>query len=238
MELKSQILVLFNNDEIALKICISFLLFMFCLFIKDIRSSSSDSQVIFTFGILGTFVGITLGLLRFDSQDIKNSIPLLLAGLKTSFFTSIWGMILVIIIEFKNKTKRKELRPQSQSEYLSEIYKLLEETTSTSEKLYGLLRPGLEQLIKSIVVGNNESKKGFKSMESTLQGISQNIAEGASNALVGALENTMKDFNKNLKEIFGQNFQQLNDACLEMIKWQKEYKVQINQGIENLNSMR
>ena len=237
MGLIPQVLEYFNNDKISFGITVGFILFMIYFLRKDIISSLDYSQVIFTLGILGTFFGITYGLFHFETQDIEKSIPTLLAGLKTSFITSIWGMGSVIIIELRNKNKRKELRPQSQSEYLSEIYKLLEETTSTSEKLYGFLRPGLEQLIKSIEVGNNESKKGFKSMESTLQGISKNIAEGASNALVGALEITMQDFNKNLKESFGQNFQQLNDACLEMIKWQKEYKVQINQGIENLNSI-
>ena len=44
-------------------------------------------------GVLGTFWGITAGLLAFDSGDLDKSIPGLLDGLKTAFFTSLAGMI-------------------------------------------------------------------------------------------------------------------------------------------------
>lgn len=46
-----------------------------------------------TLGVLGTFLGITLGLLCFNTQDLTTSIPELLEGLKTAFFTSLAGMI-------------------------------------------------------------------------------------------------------------------------------------------------
>ena len=43
--------------------------------------------------MLGTFFGITMGLIAFDSGDLDKSIPGLLDGLKTAFFTSLAGMI-------------------------------------------------------------------------------------------------------------------------------------------------
>ena len=46
-----------------------------------------------TMGVLGTFLGITLGLLCFNTEDLPTSIPQLLEGLKTAFFTSLAGMI-------------------------------------------------------------------------------------------------------------------------------------------------
>ena len=46
-----------------------------------------------TLGVLGTFYGITVGLLAFDTGDLDKSIPGLLDGLKTAFFTSLAGMI-------------------------------------------------------------------------------------------------------------------------------------------------
>lgn len=46
-----------------------------------------------TLGVLGTFFGITMGLIAFDSGDLDKSIPGLLDGLKTAFFTSLAGMI-------------------------------------------------------------------------------------------------------------------------------------------------
>ncbi len=50
-------------------------------------------SLVSTLGVLGTFIGITVGLCNFDTADLDNSIPLLLSGLKTAFFTSIAGMI-------------------------------------------------------------------------------------------------------------------------------------------------
>ena len=50
-------------------------------------------SMISTLGVLGTFAGITIGLLYFDTEDLDASIPILLSGLKTAFFTSLAGMI-------------------------------------------------------------------------------------------------------------------------------------------------
>lgn len=50
-------------------------------------------SIISTLGVLGTFIGITKGLIAFDTQNLNFSIPDLLSGLKTAFFTSLLGMI-------------------------------------------------------------------------------------------------------------------------------------------------
>ena len=50
-------------------------------------------SLISTLGVLGTFAGITMGLYYFDTGNLTASIPLLLSGLKTAFFTSLAGMV-------------------------------------------------------------------------------------------------------------------------------------------------
>ena len=50
-------------------------------------------SLVSTCGVLGTFIGITIGLIGFDTADIAGSIPTLLGGLSTAFFTSLGGMI-------------------------------------------------------------------------------------------------------------------------------------------------
>jgi len=47
-------------------------------------------------GILGTFIGIVIGLMHFDPSDIDSSIALLLGGLQTAFMTSLLGMAAAI----------------------------------------------------------------------------------------------------------------------------------------------
>lgn len=49
-------------------------------------------SIVSTLGVIGTFLGITLGLTKFDPQKIDESIPTLLEGLKTAFYTSLAGM--------------------------------------------------------------------------------------------------------------------------------------------------
>lgn len=46
-----------------------------------------------TMGVLGTFIGIYMGLHSFDVNNISVSVPGLLEGMKTAFLTSIVGMI-------------------------------------------------------------------------------------------------------------------------------------------------
>ena len=50
-------------------------------------------SLISTLGVLGTFLGITIGLLAFNEGDLTQSIPELLNGMKTAFFTSLAGMV-------------------------------------------------------------------------------------------------------------------------------------------------
>ena len=43
-------------------------------------------------GVLGTFVGIFVGLYNFDANDLEHSVPLLIDGMKLAFSTSIAGL--------------------------------------------------------------------------------------------------------------------------------------------------
>jgi hypothetical protein len=61
---------------------------------------SYAATLLTTLGILGTFIGIVVGLLDFDPNDLDKSIPSLLAGLKTAFITSLVGMFFSILFKF------------------------------------------------------------------------------------------------------------------------------------------
>ena len=63
--------------------------------------------VLTTAGILGTFIGISIGLVNFDPADIKASIPQLLDGLKIAFLTSIIGIIASIALKITQAAKKK-----------------------------------------------------------------------------------------------------------------------------------
>jgi RsiW-degrading membrane proteinase PrsW (M82 family) len=70
-----------ENENIAV-ISITFLL-MFWLFWKDLSSYKSDNHqdfksILVSTGVLGTFIGIFIGLLGFDSYSVADSVPKLL----------------------------------------------------------------------------------------------------------------------------------------------------------------
>ena len=65
-----------------------------------------------TLGILFTFLGIAIGLYKFDastSESIEKSIPELMNGLKTAFLVSIFGVALLVVFSFWTNIKRKKL---------------------------------------------------------------------------------------------------------------------------------
>jgi flagellar motor component MotA len=67
-------------------------------------------------GILGTFVGIVVGLIGFDVNAIDASIGTLLAGLKTAFITSLVGILLAILFkaaETSGLLRRKQVETRS-----------------------------------------------------------------------------------------------------------------------------
>ncbi len=75
-----------------------------------------SATLLTSLGILGTFIGIVVGLLDFNAEDIDGSIALLLAGLKTAFITSLVGMSASIIFKVLgtfsvfNQTEETELQ--------------------------------------------------------------------------------------------------------------------------------
>ena len=80
-------------SEIVLNpINIVFIVMIFILGVIDQVTKKDLKSQIVSLGVLGTFVGIFIGLQNFNPQDIMNSVNEILVGLKTAFFTSIVGM--------------------------------------------------------------------------------------------------------------------------------------------------
>ena len=85
-------------------VCLSIIVIAFIVFLiivlkfKNSEKLEANRRIIeyfptliSTLGVLGTFWGITKGLMAFDTSDLDKSIPGLLDGLKTAFFTSLAG---------------------------------------------------------------------------------------------------------------------------------------------------
>lgn len=74
-----------------------FVLVLFILLAYDLLLHTYSKAWYPTIGMFGTFLGIFLGLMDFDTVNIENSLPVLLDGLKIAFLTSIAGLVFSII---------------------------------------------------------------------------------------------------------------------------------------------
>ena len=78
----------------------------------NLRMLDSVSGTLVGLGLLGTFIGLTIGIFSFNSQgadNINKSIQGLLAGMGTAFSTSLIGMFTSIVYTFIDKALRHRL---------------------------------------------------------------------------------------------------------------------------------
>ena len=229
------------NDNVSFYIFFVVVILMILLTVWQLKNNNKKFKTtIFTLGIFGTFTGIAWGLYNFDPNNIDNSISQLLGGLKTAFYTSIAGMIFTIILNIRDTIMGTQ-ETANKSEGLEQNNIL----SSDSELKF--FKSNIKEINKHLKENNDFNisktdffhkllKNQFNKIDKSINNLIESIAQGASKAIVESLEKTLRDFNDNLKENFGENFNQLNQSCSKIIDWQEEYKEQVEQGTEHLKS--
>ena len=90
----------FNVEDISLK------------YKLNLRMMETSSGTLVGLGLLGTFLGLTVGIINFDSsnsENIQESIQGLLGGMGTAFSTSLLGMAFSILFTIFDKRWRNKL---------------------------------------------------------------------------------------------------------------------------------
>lgn len=197
-------------------------------------------------GILGTFIGIIIGLLNFNTESIDASIPVLLGGLKTAFITSIVGMFFAILLNgldaFFFANKRRLLEDNTPASVTPEhIHQELKEQNKHLVKLISGMSGSEEgSIIAQIKLLRNEISDASRAQISNhsnfsnklweqLQQFADLMAKGATEQIIDALRQVIIDFNNNLTEQFGENFKALDTSVKKLVDWQENYKNQVEQ---------
>lgn len=256
---------LINNNLIvgitALMIILFFIDFL-SYFVASKRHRDFKS-ILVSIGVTGTFIGVFLGLLGFDSSDISGSVPKLLDGLKIAFITSIIGMGLAIFLSIIQKFKGGD-NEEDEIVILNNIHKRLEKLDDITDKLSLLedVKKHTENLlftntklesidanikivskdisnVKDELKANQRDlfsflKDKLSEIDNSLKEAVKSLSEGATEEIIKALEGVIQDFNNNLTDQFGDNFKQLNEAVLNMIEWQDNYKNSVEMFEEQL----
>ena len=205
----------------------------------------SAPMALTSIGILGTFVGIFVGLLDFNVRDIDASVPALLAGLKIAFVTSILGMSGAILFKIFQSAFPVAEGPSGVS--ADEIYEVLTDIRGDAQQFNADGKQALDKIRSSIageedsslltqvqklrttiIDGNSELKEvtrsGLELLIREFQTFAETMAENNSKALIEALEEVMRDFNAKINEQFGDNFKRLNEAVEALLEWQDKYR--------------
>jgi len=180
-------------------------------------------------GIFGCFLGIALGLLEFDTRNIQESVPNLLAGIKTSFWASVFGIGGALTIKTRYLlVGAPRLRPGTAMQGatiddLAALLKLLQQSLAGKED---------STLLSQVKLLRQEIGDGLSALNSSLENYMERMADNNSKALIEALKEVIRDFNAKINEQFGDNFKQLNYAVERILVWQEAYRQQMAEMID------
>ena len=160
-------------------------------------------------GVIGTFAGICIGLADFNSNEIEKSVPLLLQGLKTAFWTSLIGTSLAVFFNvwysFKDK---KDVDDEDDEIPLLKLQ--IKELQAISEKFNSFLDNQIinNDSLKNLTdfFNNNENKnlKKFEEIKDELKVLNKkqektNNFYESSLLKLGILDELNKKFDKNIE---------------------------------------
>lgn len=197
---------------------IFFGLFMLGLFIYSCikiflrpKESTTIPNLIAAIGIIGTFAGIFMGLLDFDTTKLDDSIPKLLDGMKTAFATSLIGLVLSNILKciqsgnIKREAKKlgKDNSDISLEKIASLMFDIKETIVNSNLELVSSIRDIKENTIKT----SEENQIAMKSLVEELVGDKEE-------SLVGQMKNLRKS----------------------LVKAQDEAQERLNSGLEKMGT--
>ena len=105
-------------------------------------------SIISTLGVLGTFLGITRGLVSFNTATLDMSIPILLDGLKTAFFTSLLGMTGSLILNRIVSAKFDKEQKSSDIEKAARM--IIDAMNANQRELPRLFKDSNENLVSTL----------------------------------------------------------------------------------------
>ncbi|WP_323061057.1 MULTISPECIES: hypothetical protein [Aeromonas] len=226
---------LFNDTSTRIFVILILTVFICAIFLdkgsKRKRFVEYAPTLMTSLGILGTFFGVAIGLLKFDTSNIDMSIIHLLSGLKTGFVASIFGITATIIFNAQSAWRFKDNQDEEDTKQNEIYHSIIQQTELLKEIKNGLLDPAegsllaeMKQFRADINVHNSEFDSAlWKKFDE----FSLNVSQAAGERIIDGLRSVVQDFNNNLFEQFGENFKALDTSVKKLVDWQKTYKSQL-----------
>lgn len=200
--------------------------FFFLVFKYDRFAVLHGPEILTTMGIFGCFTGIALALLDFNANNITASVPLLLNGVKTAFWASVFGVFGALLIKIRQRFSKAPVQSDTGEPRAASLEDVVQSINSLRKSIAG---DGDSSLINQIKLLRSDQNESSKALKASLDDFANKVSELGSKALIEALKEVIKDFNTQLNEQFGENFKQLNAAVEKLVIWQKQYKEELDQ---------
>ncbi|NGZ14500.1 hypothetical protein HGG78_12235 [Vibrio aestuarianus] len=197
------------------------------------NSIASVPSLLTSGGVFFTFLGIAIGLMDFDPDDLNNSISTLLGGLTLAFWSSIFGMLLSMLFKiFEIPKYQKALSQVTPDDMQRVLCSQLSESKAhhqNSQKLLSELVSEMKLLRAFSSQEHAQSQESFNQLTNEINQFASSVSSQASQQIAESLQSSIEGFNQGLMGQFGANFQRLDESVLKMLQWQQQYKLQVEQ---------
>lgn len=193
------------------------------------RATTLGPTLLTTLGIFFCFLGIALGLLDFNPNDVKTGVPHLLDGIRTSFWSSVAGIFWALTIKIRVVLFGDASLPdvgEADDATVGDLARLLDRLNRSIAGTEDSTLLSQTKLLRS------DTNDRLDRLSHSFENFAKTMAEANSKALIQALSEVIRDFNTKLNEQFGENFKQLNSAVQKLVIWQVQYEKQLTALIE------
>ncbi len=222
----------FSPWTLGLIVIILVLTVYFQVFRYNARTAEAAPTILTSIGIFGTFLGVALGLSDFDTLHLQDSVPQLLSGLKTAFWSSIAGLLGALTIKFR--AVMDITHADDNQAHTASIDDLKNELAKIHSALSG---EDDQNLLQEFSLMRLEQKRQSEDLIIAMQHYQKEMVEANTQALIDALAVVMRDFNTKIDEQYGDNFKRLNESVGQMLQWQQQYKQQLVELADNQQSI-
>ncbi|MDO4493526.1 MAG: MotA/TolQ/ExbB proton channel family protein, partial [Clostridia bacterium] len=204
--------------------------------------SENLPSVLTGLGILGTFVGLILGIVTFDqssSEAIVGSIDKLLGGMSTAFVTSIAGVTLSLLFSSVYKWMYSALEWHLESFVAAYRENVLDGSSAIHENRLLQVQKEQTELLKgvanSIAVSVSESIHDrmapfFGKLDETIARFCQLASEQQRNGVAEMVDGFMTSLNTAV----GDNFKELSEVLSDMCDFQRQSTMQMRQTVDEI----
>ena len=191
-------------------------------------------------GILGTFIGLALGLNSFNTGstlEIANSIQPLMNGIKVAFHTSIYGMVFSLVFNYSLRKRveaaehavrkfvneyKKYVLPDTANDGFNRLIELQQEQTGVISRLS---TEGVENLSREIGVILTPH---FDRLDSTIESFADHATKNQLESLSVIVNAFVSEMNKSLDD----TFRKLSEQSYASVAAQKESEAKVRELLE------